>query len=180
MDAAAALLYVKDLKTRLGPRTRFVLWGQSIGAGVATSTAASMAKANTGEKLDAIILETPFLSVKEMLVALYPQRWLPYRYLWPFLWNMWDSKTALEGVARSQRPRILVLTAGKDEVVPPAQAKQIIDLCRSLELDVTVGEVPGALHTEATGRQEGTSMVLKFMRGIARNGRNMEEKPRTI
>jgi len=172
MDAAAALLYVKDLQARLGPKTKLVLWGQSIGAGVATSTAAAMGKANTREKLDGIILETPFVSVKEMLIALYPQRWLPYRYLWPFLWNMWDSKTALQELARMQQPRILVLTAGKDEVVPPDQPKQIIDLCRFLKLDITQGEVPGVLHTEAMNRQEGTMMVLDFIRGIAGNVKN--------
>jgi len=167
MDATAALAYVQDLQSRLGPKTKLVLWGQSIGAGVATSTAAKMSNSSRGLGLEGMILETPFLSVKEMLISLYPQRWLPYRYLWPFLWNYWDSETALRSIAAMQKPNLLVLTAGKDEVVPPDQPRQIIDLCKGLAFDVTHAEVPGALHTEAMGRKEGISQVLRFLKKIS-------------
>lgn len=166
-DAAAALSYAKGLQDRLGSNTRFVLWGQSIGAGVATSVAASISRSSSAGTLDGLILETPFVSVRDMLVTLYPQRWLPYRYLWPFLWNFWDSKTALKTLAEARRPKVLVLTAGKDEVVPPDQPKQIIDLCRSLSFDLTHAEVPGALHTEAMGRREGSLEVLRFLKQVS-------------
>jgi alpha-beta hydrolase superfamily lysophospholipase len=70
-------------------RIPFTLWGQSIGAGVATALLAHHSDEMKSEKaIEGLILETLFLSVKSMLVALYPQRWLPYRYLWPLLRNL--------------------------------------------------------------------------------------------
>lgn len=47
--------------------------------------------------VDGVLLETPFTSVEDMLKELYPQKWLPYRYLGFFLWNHWDS---IEGLRR--------------------------------------------------------------------------------
>ncbi|KXJ91380.1 hypothetical protein Micbo1qcDRAFT_163082, partial [Microdochium bolleyi] len=59
-----------------------VIWGQSVGSGVATNLAAAgTMPANLS--LDSLILETPFTSIRDMLTVLYPQRWLPYQYLWP-------------------------------------------------------------------------------------------------
>src|SRR5437667_2012901 len=83
MDAIAALNWVRRRyyqDSNLG----MILWGQSIGAGVAAAAGASY---QSKEYIRSLILETPFTSIRDMLVALYPQRWLPYRYLWPFLWN---------------------------------------------------------------------------------------------
>lgn len=48
-------------------------------------------------QVDGVLLETPFTSVRDMLKELYPQKWLPYRYLGFFLWNHWDS---IEGLRR--------------------------------------------------------------------------------
>lgn len=75
-------------------------------------------------RLEALILETPFVSVSRMLETVYPQRWLPYRYLSPFLWNHWDSTSSLRRLGEASRslhdlqnrklPRVLILQAGKD------------------------------------------------------------------
>lgn len=120
---------------------RLVLWGQSLGAGVAlVAAAADLEKpdrdsvgrnraggeeeeeggwkeefvGDEGEEeehreknknirkertpISGILLETPFVSVRAMLTALYPQKWLPYRYLWPFLTNHWNSEEALKKI----------------------------------------------------------------------------------
>jgi len=63
--------------------TKFVIWGQSIGAGVATTALANLLETEAdGRKLTAIsglVLETLFVDLRSMLVALYPQKFLPYR-----------------------------------------------------------------------------------------------------
>ena len=77
-----------------GPReapSRLIVWGQSIGAGVATNLAARLTTTDHTVPIDALILETPFLSIRAMLETLYPQRWVPYKHLWPFLRNHLDS-----------------------------------------------------------------------------------------
>lgn len=88
-DASAAVSWIvanesRRNKTNGLDRTPVVFWGQSLGCGVATNCAAQHFRSQHLE-LRALILETPFTNVRDMLVALYPQKWLPYRYLYPFL-----------------------------------------------------------------------------------------------
>ena len=97
LDAEAALNWILD---RYNQKTKIIIWGQSIGAGVATVSLANLLR-NGHENLhrfSGLLLETPFVDLKAMLVALYPQKYLPYRYLAPFLWSTWDSKTALHQI----------------------------------------------------------------------------------
>nr|POE56907.1 protein abhd13 [Quercus suber] len=144
-----------------------VLWGQSIGAGVASTAAASLASSPLGQKLtiSSLILETPFTSVKSMLFALYPQKWLPYQYLWPFLRNHWDSEQALQTISTYlKKPKILLLAATRDEVVPPEEVDKLERLCTDLDFELERKAVHGALHTEATTRREGQAAVASFIR----------------
>ncbi len=122
--------------------------------------------------LSGLILETPFTSVRDMLVALYPQKWLPYRYLWPFLWNWWDSREALRDVGRSKdgkRIKILILQAGKDELVPMEHGLELEDICRGNGVEVQRKEVAGALHTDVMTKAQGRSAVVSFLEEIGRS-----------
>lgn len=173
LDARAALHWIQQTYTPTEGDTRLVLWGQSIGAGVAAGATAkhfqTKPDAERHVRISGLILETPFVSVRSMLVALYPQKWLPYRYLWPFLRNWWDSEAALRSIASATAPEkfpVLVVAAEKDEVVPPDQADQLERLGGSLGLRVERRVVPGALHTEAMARQEGRSAVAEFLRRV--------------
>ena len=97
-DSLSALRYVSEMCEAFEQESKLVVWGQSVGAGVAADVAARASSgalgANKLKHIDGLILETPFTSIADMLTSLYPQRWLPYRYLVPFLWNWWDSKAA--------------------------------------------------------------------------------------
>lgn len=85
-----------------------MLWGQSLGAGVAIAAAIAdsrLMKPNAEEDvmraetaIQGLVLETPFTSIRAMLLALYPQKWLPYSYLGLFLRNRWDSAAALRRI----------------------------------------------------------------------------------
>lgn len=102
-----------------------------------------------------------------MLVSLYPQRWLPYRYLWPFLWNWWDNETALQKLSTQKKPpKVLLLSAEGDELVPAEHGEFLRRLCRKLGLNVQFESVPAALHHEATARREGKTCTSKFIQGV--------------
>jgi pimeloyl-ACP methyl ester carboxylesterase len=101
-----------------------------------------------------------------MLISLYPQKWLPYRYLWPFLRNFWDNEEALRAAAATgalESVPILLITAGRDEIVPSDQADELQILCQQLSLKVTRRDVHGALHTEATSKPDGRDAVVAFL-----------------
>lgn len=106
-----------------------------------------------------------------MLTALYPQKWLPYRYLWPFLRSWWDSEAALQDASAASTEikamRALIVTAEKDEIVPPDHADRLFSVCCELGIDVHRQSVPGALHTEAMAKQQGRNAVVEFVKSIA-------------
>ncbi len=172
-DAAAAIDWTIGTYGSNGEHIKMVLWGQSIGAGVATTAAARYPSSRRpripGLAISGLILETPFTSVKDMLTTLYPQKWLPYRYLWPFLWNWWDSKQALHSLGQSRAREslsVLILQAGKDELVPTKHGMELEDLCKRNGIGVQRKEIAGALHTEVMARAQGRRAVVSFLEDI--------------
>lgn len=162
LDAQATLNWVKENY----PDASTVLWGQSLGAGVACAAAAEHVAKSDGPKVQGLVLETPFTSVKSMLLALYPQKWLPYRYLSPFLRNHWDSEIALRRISEAQpdrRPPVLLVAATRDEVVPKEEAEKLQKVCEEAKLNFRRVNVRGALHNEATTRREGQEAVARFV-----------------
>lgn len=164
LDAQAMLDWVNSTHGTSNSDVEMILWGQSIGAGVASTAAATYIGSKQRHPLTGLILETPFSGIKSMLLALYPQAWLPYKYLWPFLWNHWDSEAALRRIAgSSQKPKILFVPATRDEVVPPEEVNKLENICHDLRLSTERKDVIGALHTEATTRREGQHAVASFV-----------------
>ncbi|OTA80875.1 hypothetical protein M434DRAFT_401565 [Hypoxylon sp. CO27-5] len=175
IDAAAALNWISQLHCDFhgkgdqgsGPAAKVVLWGQSIGAGVATNLAVETPMpANV--HLDSLILETPFTSIRAMLEVLYPQKWLPYRYLWPFLRNHLDSWKNLGIISNKYRgedylPQVFILEAAKDELVPPELSQKLYDRCLDVKLPVTRKAVAGAFHNDTMFRGEGRRAVSDFL-----------------
>ncbi|GAB7344251.1 hypothetical protein MBLNU457_2129t2 [Dothideomycetes sp. NU457] len=160
-DAKAFLTWARQTH----PDHGIVLWGQSIGAGIATNAAAEhVKKTDDNQHIEGLILETPFVSVRRMLAALYPERWVPYRYLWPFLRNWWDSEQALRDISTaSHRPPILLVPAGKDEVVPAPEADYLEALCKDMQLAYQRKDVVGALHNEASTKASGKQAIVEFL-----------------
>lgn len=162
LDAQALLNWIKQTH----PNASIVLWGQSLGAGVACAAAAEHLAKNEGQFLQGLVLETPFTSVSSMLRALYPERWLPYRYLTGFLRSHWDSEVALRSIAsvdKGRRPQVLLCVATRDEVVPPEEAEKLQRVCEETSLVTKRVNVIGALHNEATTRREGQEGVASFV-----------------
>ena len=168
---------------RYPPDSKLVLWGQSLGAGVAAKALAAQIEKRTSHtsesvtapqeemetlKVSGLVLETPFTSIRDMLVAIYPQKWLPYRYLYPFLWNHWDSRRALLRIARSDaKPTVLILPAGRDELVPESHGAELEEICKDGKMDVQRVVVSGALHHEVLSKSKGRQAVIGFLRSIA-------------
>jgi len=175
----------------LEEEVELILWGQSIGANIAMTTLANHLTQCGPEpglqppqqpltvKLPppaAIILETPFLSIPEMLVELYPQRWLPYRYLSPFLRNWWDMQDAANKlhIAGYSPGKISILVAENDELVGRAQGEKIYAILRNhFAEDEGAGQrelrkvvVKGALHVECLLKGQGRREVMGIIQAV--------------
>ncbi|KAE8415036.1 Alpha/Beta hydrolase protein [Aspergillus pseudocaelatus] len=113
LDAQAFLNWVSETYTAPDTDLEVILWGHSLGSAIASSATATYLSRHDGDQssvnetgvprpvhIAGLILEAPSSSIKDMLISLYPQKWLPYRYLWPFSWNHWSCTTAMERIAR--------------------------------------------------------------------------------
>jgi pimeloyl-ACP methyl ester carboxylesterase len=193
MDAQAFLNWVSE--TYASPETdlEIVIWGHSLGAAVASSALSTYISrqhdgqtSNTGSNrplapITRIILEAPTSSIKDMLISLYPQKWLPYRYLWPFSWNTWDIKAKMKqmstwrdqvgsqipnsGATPTPRslPPIFLLSAEKDEVIPSYVPDQLEQHAKSLGLQMERKDVLGAMHIEAPLKLDGRKALVQFI-----------------
>ncbi|OGM51293.1 alpha/beta superfamily hydrolase [Aspergillus bombycis] len=112
LDAQAFLDWVSETYTAPDTDLEVILWGHSLGSAIASSATATYLSRHRDQSpvdemgtsrpvtIAGLILEAPSSSIKDMLISLYPQKWLPYRYLWPFSWNHWSCTTAMERIAR--------------------------------------------------------------------------------
>lgn len=165
LDTSAAVSWV--LERWSDEATQVIIWGQSIGAGAASVSLSNLLTAGPSSKfkrISGLLLETPFIDLKTMLVALYPQKFLPYRYLTPFLMSSWDSKTALEEIGDTNpKLKVLLLQAGDDELVPEDNASVLEGICRDNGLNVKRVVVAGALHTEVMVKGQGKAEIVRFI-----------------
>lgn len=191
MDAQAFLNWASETYDDSNSETQIILWGHSLGAAVATAAIATYLARRHGQPrttdqrsssrhllpIAGLILEAPTSSIKDMLISLYPQRWLPYRYLWPFSWNTWDIRASMNqmaawrdetkiearhSTARSLPPMFL-LAAEKDEVIPDYVPSQLQTHAESLNLDVERKDVLGAMHIEAPLKLDGRKALVDFI-----------------
>ena len=95
---------------RRWPGARQVLWGESIGTGVAVALAGE-----TGPL--AVVLDSPFTSIREVAVRKFPFLLVPLLLRHPF-----DSMARTGGV---EAP-VIVLTGNSDRVVPPDMGHAVL------------------------------------------------------
>lgn len=109
-----------------------------------------------------------------MLTALYPQKWLPYKHLWPFLWNHLDSHKNIKilgekyAASQRQRPAIYIVEAGKDELVPADHGTRLQRQCEDVGLPVVRQVVRSALHNDVMVRADGREVVARSILSAVR------------
>ena len=108
-DAEAAFHYLRTQKNIAS--NRIVLFGRSLGAAMAAHLAVR-------EDALALILETPFSSIREMAKVVFP--FLP---IGPFLRTKYD----VLGKVKQARQPVLVLHGDQDDIVPFALGKKVFE-----------------------------------------------------
>jgi len=124
-DANAAY----DFAAAKVPATRIMLWGESLGTGVAVALAARQPVAR-------VLLESPYTSIADVAAAVY---WfVPARLL------IKDAFRSDERIARVTAP-ILILHGERDTVVPIKYGERLYSLIRAPKQMV---RLPGAGHND--------------------------------
>lgn len=109
LDDARAV--VEDLAHRYGAERPLVLFGRSLGSGIAASLARSV-------PVDAVIMMSPFRSLSHLAGRIMP--WLPTRWL---LRHRIDVVAALDSLPE----KTLVLYSPQDRIVPAAESRALLE-----------------------------------------------------
>ena len=130
LDAEAALDYLKS-RTELDP-DRLVLFGRSLGCAVAVEMAAR-------HRVHAVILESPFGSIRNMAQRHYP--FLPSFLVMPFLKSRFDSLAKIRDV----RSPVLVLHGDRDDLIPIDVGRELFEAANGPKRFYTI---EGAGHND--------------------------------
>ena len=126
LDAEAGLAALHQRGIAAG---RIVVWGESLGSGLATGLAARHA-------VGAVVLETPFTSIAAIAKQRYP--FAPVDLL---LKDRFDSMASIAAI----RAPVLVAVAGRDRGVPPSMGHTLHEAATA---PAELWEAPEAGHTD--------------------------------
>ncbi len=149
IDARDALAYLhsrNDINNE-----KIIFFGRSLGSAVAVELAVK-------EKCRALILETPFTSIKEMGKKLYP--FLPFTF---FLRTKYDSLSRIGDI----KVPTLIMHGDKDELVPIEQGKILYEKANEPKEFYTI---PGAMHndTHIVGGEEYFDVIKRFISKLSK------------
>ncbi len=144
IDAKAAFEYLhsrNDIN-----HEKIIFFGRSLGSAVAVDLAVE-------DKCCALILETPFTSIKELAKFLYP--FLPLGYI---IQTKYDSITKIKDV----KVPVLILHGDKDELVPIEQGRKLYERANEPKEFYTI---PGATHNDTyiVGGEEYIDVFRRFV-----------------
>lgn len=144
-DAQANLAWLAD--QGYGP-AKIVIYGESLGTGVAVQAAHHLAQAGTAVR--GLVLEAPFTTMADAAGVHYP--WLPTGLLTR------DRYASSAKIAAVQCP-VLVIHGSADRVVPQDQGRQLFALAAAPK---TAAWLPGAGHGDVYDFGAG-EVVLEFL-----------------
>ena len=130
-DAEAAFAHLMDIG--IGPEN-WVLYGESLGTGVAVEMAERRARAGT--PVAAVVLEAPFTSMADAAQSRYP--FLPAR------WLVKDRYHSISKIERISTP-LLVFHGDRDAVVPFSLGRRLFEAAQEPKIFETI---EGARHSD--------------------------------
>lgn len=125
-DALAAF---DELVRRGVPENAIILYGESLGSGVAVQVAGA-------RRVAGIILDAPFTSLADVGARVYP--FLPVRYA---IADTYDSKSRIADIAGP----LLIVHGEQDQVVPHDMGRALFDAARQPK---TFASIPEAGHSD--------------------------------
>lgn len=152
LDAVAALRHLRS-RDDMDPRA-LVLFGRSVGAAVAAEIA-------TREDCAAVILESPFASIRAMARVAFPL--LPIGRLLRTRYDVVDK-------VRRIRVPLLVIHGDRDEVIPYAQGRQVFEAAPGPK---EFYAIPGAHHNDTylVGGDDYFAALKSFIERVTRVAR---------
>ncbi|HEX7228018.1 MAG TPA: alpha/beta hydrolase [Candidatus Binatia bacterium] len=158
LDGAAAMKYL--LGRDDAAAHRLILFGRSLGAAVAAEMAIQFNSLG-------LILESPFVSIREMARAIFPSL--------PIAWLLRTRFDTMEKVRLVKTP-ILVLHGDRDATVPFSQGKKVFEVASQPK---KFYRIVGATHNDTfvVGGEEYYGALREFIEGALAADEKIEPSP---
>jgi uncharacterized protein len=160
VNVADGLLAFDWLTTRGVSTKDIVVYGESLGTGVATQVAAQ-------RQVSGLVLDSPFTALSELAAARHP--YLPVKR---FIFDRYDT---LAHIAKSAAP-VLVLHGEQDPIVPLAMGLQVFEAAPGPKRMVTFAQGRHLDH----GRYGSLDVVLRFLAERARLPKGLSKVERIV
>ncbi|KAF8876389.1 hypothetical protein BD779DRAFT_1677793 [Infundibulicybe gibba] len=172
------------------PESNIVLYGHSLGGAAALCLLSRLREGEGGaeglmdaekhiwfdprfKRIKGLVLENPFSSIPGMVRALYPEQWVPYRYLAPLAFDKWDAVGGENSTPDWAKYDVMV--SENDEVVPKEMGQKLFQI--GSRCGVTgerssdgVGKeviMRDALHENAWEKREWIAELGKYLDEVA-------------
>lgn len=149
-DARALWTRLDTFQPGLMP-DRVILYGESLGTGVALKLAAQQDLTPPA----ALVLEAPYTSLPDVVRHLYPQ----LEALIPRMTNIWDSRSHAAAV----HVPLMVLHGSEDRLIPPGQGRAVFEAAPALRKQYY--EIEGASHSD-TWRDATLAQLWAFIDAV--------------
>jgi uncharacterized protein len=150
-DARAGLA---ALRTMGFAPERIVLWGESLGSGLAVQLAAE-------QPVAAVLLEAPYTSIADIARRRFP--FAPVRWL---LLDQFDTLRVIGGV----RAPVLVMHGGRDQIIPVAMGRTVYEAAAEPKELWIVPEADHFNMVEAGAIEAATDFMNRIERGMVLGG----------
>ena len=146
-DGRAALAYLAGSAV---PPARIVLYGESLGTGVAVHLAQEAARA--GRPVGAVVLEAPYTSLAAAAQVHYP-------YL-PAYWLVRDRYASIDKIAEIGAP-VMIIHGARDQIIPERFGREIFAAAREPKSALWLAK---ADHNDIYGQDGVVGAVTSFVR----------------
>lgn len=149
IDAQTVMKYLSQENEQYR-QSSLVLYGRSLGGAVAIYMAATMSSSVQG-----IILENTFLSIRKTIPHIFPF----LKYVTRFVHQVWDLESLIPKIP-ADIP-VLLMSARKDEIVPPSHMDHIKQLFNSN--DLTFYAYNDSLHNDTVIQPQYWDRIHEFI-----------------
>jgi len=159
-----ALAAIKLLRDNLGDKPRLIIYGHSMGTGIASRAAAVAHQQGLG-RVDGLILDSPFHSFKKAFLKITPTFLLPYIDIEAFMAEIDMAFDNVKWLSDLQIP-VRVFHATSDNVTPLDGARHLVEDVQErgkTNIDMVIWEDEGLGHIGISKTKTFREEIKRFM-----------------
>jgi len=152
-DAEAAL----GKAVELADSTAIIVYGQSVGAAIATYAVAHSQHRNS---IKALIIESSFSSYRDIAREKLSQFWLTWLLQYPLSWTISDQYKPINAIQKIPPISSLLIYSNEDAIIPPHHGQRLYDAAKQPK---QLWKIENGRHISIFARPEQQQRLLDYI-----------------